>query len=86
MDTQTTQLKVTLPAQLHGYLRSKAEKFGLTMSSYVKHLILNDVKDEEAPTYSMSPATEMSALTALTEHRRGKTKKLGDINTFLRNV
>lgn len=86
MDTQTTQLKVTLPLRLYDFLESRARRFGLTMSAYIKHLILDDVKDQDMPTYPMSPTTEMTALNALADHRRGTTKKLGDVELFLKRV
>ena len=86
MDAQTTQLKVTLPLRLYDYLESRARRFGLTMSAYIKHLILDDVKDQDMPTYPMSPATEMTALKALADHRRGNTKKLGSVASFLKDI
>jgi hypothetical protein len=49
MNTQTTQLRVTLPIQLQGYLRAKADKFGLSLSTYVRNLIIQDVKDMAFP-------------------------------------
>ena len=62
---QAMQLKVTLPALLYNYLNSKADRYGLTMSSYVKNLILNDVKQVDYPTYEASEATEVSYKKAL---------------------
>ena len=41
----TIQLKVTLSKQLHSLLQKKAQTIGLTMSSYVKNLIVDDIKD-----------------------------------------
>ena len=41
----TIQLKVTLSKQLHGLLQKRAQTIGLTMSSYVKNLIVDDIKD-----------------------------------------
>jgi len=41
----TIQLKVTLSKQLHGLLQKRAQTIGLTMSSYVKNLIVEDIKD-----------------------------------------
>lgn len=86
MDAQSTQLKVTLPLRLYDFLESRARRFGLTMSAYIKHLILDDVKDEEVPTYPMSSTTEMTALNALADHRRGKTRKLGDVEALLHKI
>ena len=41
----TIQLKVTLSKQLHALLQKRAQTIGLTMSSYVKNLIVDDIKD-----------------------------------------
>ena len=41
----TIQLKVTLSKQLHALLQKRAQTIGLTMSSYVKNLIVEDIKD-----------------------------------------
>lgn len=81
-----SQIKVTLPAQLHAYLKSKADKFGLTMSTYVKNLIIDDVKDVNIPTFKMSKKNEKIALQALKEHKEGKTKKIDDVSTYLNSL
>lgn len=39
------QLKITLPPELHEHLQASAKKYGLTMTSYVKNLIIQDVKE-----------------------------------------
>ncbi len=41
----TIQLKVTLSKQLHSILQKRAQTIGLTMSSYVKNLIIDDIKE-----------------------------------------
>lgn len=43
----TIQLKVTLPRQLHALLKKQADNFGLTLSSYVKNLIIEDIKKDD---------------------------------------
>ena len=54
----SAQIKVTLPQELYTYLKSKADKFGLTMSSYIKNLIIDDVKDIDVPTFKMNRERE----------------------------
>jgi len=63
-----------LPLQLYDYVQAKTQRFGLTMSAYLKHLILEDVKDMEIPEFTMSQSTEETALNALKEFRSGKTE------------
>ena len=54
MSIQTTQVKITLPDELYLLLKSKAQKYGLPLASYVKNLVLNDVKDVDIPVFKMS--------------------------------
>jgi hypothetical protein len=60
MQTRTTQIRITLPIKLQGYLQTKADKFGLGLSAYVKNLIIDDVKDVEYPIYEASEQVEKS--------------------------
>jgi hypothetical protein len=83
MATNVTQIKVTLPDPLMDYLASRAGKFGLTLSAYVKHLIVNDVKDMEFPTYQMSEKTEGVMLKAIEEDKLGKTKVMDNVDKFI---
>lgn len=83
MASKVTQIKVTLPNPLLDYLASKAGKFGMTKSAYVKHLIVNDVKDMEYPTYQMSEETEKRGLDALADYHAGKTREIRDVDEFL---
>jgi len=71
----STQLKVTLPLNLFDYLQAKTQKFGLSMSGYLKHLIIEDVKEMEIPEFTMSQSTEKTALKALNDFKTGKLKK-----------
>jgi len=84
MQTQTTQIRVTLPVQLQGYLQTKASKFGLGLSAYVKNLIINDVKDVEHPIFEASKRTEEAYKIALQE--RDKAAEVDDVDEFLNNL
>ena len=79
----SSQVKITLPEQLHAYLKSKADKFGLTISAYVKNLIIDDVKNMDMPTFSMSSDREKVALKALGDYRKGKKKEIDDVDKYL---
>ena len=83
MASNVTQIKVTLPNPLLDYLASKAGKFGLTLSAYVKHLIVNDVKDMDLPEYQMSEKTEAVLEQALRDYKQGKAKIIEDVDEFL---
>lgn len=86
MSTNTVQLKVTLSNNLVDFLRSRASRFGLTMSSYVKNLIVNDVKIDEFPEYRMSKKTEEIGLKAIEEYLAGKAKEVKDVDNFVDNL
>jgi len=83
---QSTQIKVTLPEELYMHLKSKAEKFGLNLASYIRHLVINDVKDIDIPVFRMSEKTEKRGLQALKEHEEGKTTKLDNIDEYFDNL
>lgn len=55
---KTNQVKVTLPTELHLIIKSQADRFGLTLSSYIRNLILDDVKKQEVPIYAMNEKQE----------------------------
>lgn len=84
MQTQTTQIRVTLPIELQGYLQTKASRFGLGLPAYVKNLIINDVKDVDFPVYAASKKTEDSYKNALQE--RDQAIDVGDVDEFLSNL
>lgn len=77
---QATQIKVTLPNELYMHLKSKADKFGLSLASYIRHLVVNDVKDLEIPVFNMSKHREEIALKSIEEHKAGKTKPLSELD------
>jgi predicted DNA-binding protein len=82
-DVSATQVKVTLPDGLYMYLKSKAEKFGLSLASYIRYLVINDVKDMDVPVFKMSQKTEERGLRALQEYGQGKTTLVKDIDKYL---
>lgn len=82
----TVQLKVTLPVSLYDYLESRAQRFGLALATYVKHLVIKDVEDMDLPTYKMSAKTEAVALKALKDYRAGKLKKIESIDELLNSL
>ncbi len=84
MRTQTTQIRVTLPVQLQGYLQTKASKFGLGLSAYVKNLIINDVKNVEYPIFEASEITEKSYKKAIEE--RDQAIEINNVDEFLNNL
>ncbi len=86
---QSTQVKVTLPQQLYEHVQRKADQYGLSLSSYMKHLVVNDVDEVKKlekklqsmnlPTFQMSEEQERASELALEEHRQGKTTLFAEI-------
>ncbi|PJE61848.1 hypothetical protein COU87_02430 [Candidatus Roizmanbacteria bacterium CG10_big_fil_rev_8_21_14_0_10_39_12] len=82
----TSQLRITIPAQIQDLLISKSDKYGLSMSAYVRNLIINDVKETGIHMFDMSSKTEKIATKALKDHTEGKTHDIENIEDFLESV
>lgn len=61
------QLKINLSPELQGLLQSKASKFGVPLTQYVKHVLMKDVEDMPYPVLPASDATEKATTKALRE-------------------
>lgn len=72
--TNSTQIKINLPGELKDFLASKSNRYGLTLSAYVKHLILKDVADLAYPTFKASEQVEES----YSEAMKNKDKAVSD--------
>lgn len=84
MITQQAQIKVNLPIALKEYLESKANKFGMPLAGYLRHLILNDVADMKYPTFEASDRTIKKAKEALAN--KDKSILVEDIDDFFKNL
>lgn len=86
MQTQTTQLRVTLPSELQAFLQTKASRLGLNMSAYVKNLIINDVKDVEHPVYQASQSVKDAYQEAKQAEKENKLIKVENLADTLNNL
>ena len=75
------QLKINLPLELQELLQSKAAKFGVPLTQYVKHVLINDVEDEQYPVFRASSETEEAAEQALKE-----LDKTADAKSFFKQL
>ncbi|OGM30884.1 hypothetical protein A2630_02705 [Candidatus Woesebacteria bacterium RIFCSPHIGHO2_01_FULL_44_10] len=82
----TSQIKVTLPGELYAYLKSKSDRYGLTLAAYVRNLVINDVKDVAIPVFRMSQKRERVALQALRSYQKKQTNEITNINKYLNNL
>lgn len=86
MITQQAQIKVNLPIQLKEFLESKANKFGMPLAGYIKHLILKEVSDMEYPEYEPSNRTIKAYKKALREKKEGKLIEVTDLDKFFKEL
>lgn len=80
------QLKVSLSQQLNELLQSKAARFGLPVTQFVKHLIIKEVEDEQYPIFEMSERTEKKTRKALKEYQEGKAVIVEDLDRFFKDL
>lgn len=86
MPVQTTQVRVTLPLQLSEILLGKAERLGLGLATYLKHLAISDAqaKDDEFhyPEYEASERTLLAFRDAMRDKKEGKMIRVDDIDAY----
>lgn len=82
--TNSTQIKINLPLELKDFLASKSDRYGLTLSAYVKHLILSDVADLAYPTFKASKQIENSYLEAI--GNKNKATPVDDLDEFFEKL
>lgn len=84
MNTSQVQLKISLSGQLNDLLESKAERLGVPITQFVKHLILKEVEKEEYPVFAASDRTVRRAKKALRE--KNKAVAADDIHEYFQNL
>lgn len=82
MITEQTQVKLNLPRALKEFAESKASKFGMPLTAYIKHLILRDVEKMEYPVFKASKRTEEAYKDALKAEKEGKLIKVNNVKKF----
>lgn len=80
----TAQIKLNLPMEMKILAEKKAKKFGLTLSSYLRYLLLNEIKVEEYPVYEASDRTEKAVARAM--KNKDKWVKVDNMKEFLNNL
>jgi hypothetical protein len=86
MQSTQVQLKISLSEQLNDLLTSKAQLLGVPVTQFVKHLILEEVKDTVYPTFQMSERTAKKAQKAMKDYKEGKAIEAGDLHEFFKNL
>ena len=67
-------------------VKTNADKLGLNLASYIRHLTINDTWEKNLPTFPMSPKTEARGLKALADYKAGKTTEIKDIDEYFNNL
>lgn len=78
------QLKISLSEQLNDLLQSKAARFGVPVTQFVKHLIIKEVEDEQYPTFQASDRLEKITEQALKDY--DKAIEIDDLKEFFKNL
>ncbi len=84
MITQQTQIKINLPVNLKDYVESKADKFGMPLAGYIKHLILKDVEAMDYPTFEASDKTIKAYKNAMLN--KDKAIVVKDMDAFFKDL
>lgn len=75
------QLKINLTSELQDLLESKASKFGIPLTQYVKHILIKEVENVDYPVFTASEETEKAAREALEQ-----LDKSMDAKSFFRKL
>lgn len=82
----TIQLKVTLPRQLHALLKKQADSFGLTLSSYIKNLIIEDVKKDDWRSEFILTDEDIAKSYQEAMENPNDRIKINDLDEFFKNL
>jgi len=84
INTGQIQIRVSISQQLGDLLKSKAERLGVPITQLVKHLIIDEVRNEEYPVFKASAVTEKAAKEAM-EHI-DQAVDIDNVNEFFKNL
>ena len=79
MDTDKSQIKITIPSNTKNLLKERASQMGVTISTYVKLLVFSDIKDITYPTFFPTKEIESEVEYTIKLHDQGKLKNFSTI-------
>ena len=85
----TTQVRIALPIHLKEMLEAQASYYGLSVSSYIRQLIFEEIRSRETyPVRTPSKATLRAIKEGNKEYKQGKTKilPLDRLDEFMKNL
>jgi hypothetical protein len=71
METEMTQIKVNLPVALKKKIKARADKWGLSLATYIKYMMVQKA-EEEYPTFEASDRVKK----AIKDIESGKVKTI----------
>jgi len=86
INSQAVQVKVTLPNELYLMVKANADKLGLNLASYIRHLTINDTWEKNLPIFKMTPKQEKISELAEKDFYAGKTKPITNVEEFIKNL
>lgn len=83
METEMTQIKINLPVALKKKIKARADKWGLSLATYIKYMIVNKV-EEEYPTFEASD--RVKKIIRDIESGREKTIPIDNLNKYFAKI
>jgi predicted DNA-binding protein len=83
METAMTQIKINLPVALKKKIKARADKWGLSLATYIKYMIVNKV-EEEYPTFEASD--RVKKIIRDIESGREKTIPIDNLNKYFAKI
>lgn len=84
MNTPQSQIKINLSENMKDFIQSKANRYGMPVAGYIKHLILKDVEDMDYPVFEASDKTIKAYKEAI--KNKDKAIEVTDIKEFFKNL
>lgn len=84
MNTPQSQIKINLSENMKDFIQSKANRYGMPIAGYIKHLILKDVEDMDYPVFEASDKTIKAYKEAI--KNKDKAIEVTDIKEFFKNL
>ncbi|MHB8442773.1 MAG: hypothetical protein ACYDAS_00170 [Patescibacteria group bacterium] len=80
MDTDSSQIKVTIPKVTKGLLTEKAQAMGFSLTTYVKNLLYTDIKESTYPEYVASKRVDKLVEEAILLSEKGELESFSTID------
>ena len=86
MNTTQVQIKINLSKRLNDLITTKAMQFGMSVTQFVKYLIVKDIENDEYHIFQMSKRTEQKIQEAMDDYHAEKVIKVDNVSEFFKNL